>query len=196
MLMRTEHVPQSQLWFGFEYLIEFDDQALTHIATADLLRLRRRGDAYFSPRIETAWTDGLTEAPTRIRALLAASGTSSPADGGPLRGRVWQEVLPHFPDWAQQCAMATALAAELVNSRPAVTATAAEAAASAAAETARRARVMRARAALSTDHRERECISEDLDREAELAEQVEKGLRHPRSELLACTAIVLLPAHG
>jgi ATP-dependent helicase HepA len=192
MLMRTEHVAQSQLWFGYDYLIEFDDQAFTHIEAADLLRLRRRGDAYFSPRIETVWTDGLAEAPTQTRTLLAASGTSS----SPIRGRTWQEVLRYFPDWTQRCATAAALAVELVNSRPSVMAAGAEAATIAAAEAGRRARVIRARAALASTHRESEHATEHLGREAELAGQVEKALRHPRSELLACIAIVLLPANG
>ena len=196
MLMRIKDARRSQLWFGFDYLVEFDDKALTHIMTVDRLRLRRRGDAFFNPRIETSWTDGVSEAPPGIRTLLTTSSGSSLASSQPLRGRAWQEVLLRFPDWAQRCATATALAAKLVNSRPGVTTAAAEAASSAAAEAARQARVMRARAALSTDHRERNRISEDLDREAELTEQVEKGLRYPRSELLACTAIVLLPANG
>lgn len=195
-LLRTEHVTECELWFGFDYLIEFDDQALTYTATGDRLRLRRRGDAYLSPRIETVWTDGMSEAPPQIRTLLTPSSAGNSADTRPLRGRAWQEVLPHFPDWAQRCAMATALAMELVNSRRAVTATTADAVAIATVEAARRATVIRAQAALATDRLERVRASEELDREAELAEQVEKGLRHPRSELLACTAIVLQPAHG
>jgi ATP-dependent helicase HepA len=192
VVMRTDHVPDSQLWSGFDYMIEFDDRALTHVTTADRLRLRRRGDAFFSPRIETLWTDGISEAPPGIQALLTASGTNSQL----LRGRAWQEILPHFPDWAQRCATAVAMAAKIVSSRPTVTIAATGAATHAAAEAARRAGVMRARASLYPDHHERECTSTDLDREAELAEQVEMGLRHPRLVLLACTAVVLLPAHG
>jgi ATP-dependent helicase HepA len=196
VLIKTERVQQSQVWFGFDYLIEFDDRVLTHITMADRLRLRRRGDAFFSPRIETSWTDGASEAPPEIRALLAASNGANPASSQPLRGRAWQEILPHFPDWTQRCATAAALAAKTVSSRPAVTLAATEAAAHAAAEGARRASVIRTRATLYPDHHERERASADLNREAELAEQVEIGLRHPRLLLLACTATVLLPAHG
>jgi ATP-dependent helicase HepA len=196
MLMRTGHVPQSQVWFGFDYLIEFEDATISRIAIADLLRLRRRADAYFSPRIETVWTDGVSEAPPQIQAFLAASGINGHADSRPIRGRAWQEVLAHFPDWPERCATAAALASELVNSRPSVRTAATEAAAMAAAEAVRRARLMRSQAALSADYDKRERISEELGREGELAEQIEKGLRHPRSELLACSAIVLLTAHG
>lgn len=192
MLIRTERVPNTQLWFGFDYLIEFDDLALTQITWADRLRLRRRGDAFFGPRIETAWTDGVSEAPREVHTLLTASNSGSQ----PLRGRTWQEVLPLFPDWAQRCATATALAEELIGSRLAITTAATEAATLAGVEAARRVGVMRARAVLYTSDHERERTYEDLDREAELGEQIEAGLRHPRSELLACTAIVLLPAHG
>lgn len=192
MLMRTERVPRSQLWFGFDYLIQFDERALINVTSADRRRLRRRGDAFFGPRTETAWTDGVSEASPGIHALLTASDASSQ----PLRGRAWQEVLPHFPDWAQRCAAARALAVEIVSSRPAVTMAATEAVALATGEAARRASVMRARATLYPGHHERERVSEGLAREAELAEQFKRGLGYPRSELLACTAIVLLPAHG
>jgi ATP-dependent helicase HepA len=196
VLMRTEQVRESQLWFGFDYLVEFDDRAFARIALADRLRLRRRGDAFFSPRVETSWTDGVSEAPPGIHALLTVSRGYTPTSSQPLRGRVWQEVLPHFPDWAQRCATAAALAAKIISSRPAVAMAATEAAAHAAAEGARRASVMRTRAALYPDQHERERSSADLHREAELSEQVEMGLRHPRLVLLACTAIVLLPDHG
>lgn len=196
MLLRTEHVAHIQLWFGFDYLIEFDDLALSHTTTADRPRLRRRGDAFFGPRIETVWTDGAAEAPSGIQALVAVSDSSNPADCQPLRGRAWQEVLPHFPDWAQRCAKAATLADEIVHLRPSVIAGAANAAPNSAAEAARRARVMRTRAALYPNRYERERAFEDLGRETELARQIEDGLRHPRTEILACTAIVLLPAHG
>jgi ATP-dependent helicase HepA len=196
MLVRTEQVSQSQLWLRFDYLIEFDDRALARIAPANMPRLRRRGDAYFNPRVETVWTNGVSEAPPQIHELLVASSPGSPPDSRPLRGRAWQEVLPHFQDWAQRCAAAAASAAELVRSRPAVTRAVNEALAIAAAETARRATVIRARATISNGHCDCEGTSDDLVREAELAKHFEKGLRYPRSELLACTAVVLLPAHG
>ncbi|HUZ55199.1 MAG TPA: protein DpdE [Streptosporangiaceae bacterium] len=194
MLNRTKHVRRSQLWFGFDYVIEFDDMALSHVTAADRRRLSRRGDAYFGPRIETTWTDGISEAPLEIRALLTALNGTSSATEQPLRGQAWGMVLPRFPDWAQRCAKAAALSEAIVRSRPAVTAAAAEAAAFAAAEAERRIRVMRARAALYSDGRERERAAEDLDREATLTEQVERGLQQPRSEVLACIAIALLPA--
>jgi ATP-dependent helicase HepA len=196
VLVRTEHVSDPQLWFGFDYLIEFDDLPLTHITAVDRLRLRRRGDVFLGPRIETAWTDGVSEAPSAVRVLLAASSLRDPTNSQPLRGKAWQEVLPHFPDWAQRCATASSLAADIVSSRLAVTSAADEAATLAAAEAARRADIMRARATIYHDRRERERTKEDLGREAELAEQVERGLLKPRSELLACAAIALLPAHG
>jgi hypothetical protein len=69
-----------------------------------------------------------------------------------------------------------------------------EAAALAAAETARRSRIMRARAMLASDIQQRERETGDLARESELAEQLDWGVHHPRTELLACAAIVLLPA--
>jgi ATP-dependent helicase HepA len=185
MVTRTEHVPDGQLWIGFDYLIEFDDLALTKVGTVDRRRLRRRGDAFFVPRVETVWTDGIAEAPPAIRELLTSSGTNSQ----PLRGRTWQEVLPLFPDWAQRCAAAAALAAAIVRARPSVTTAATEAATLAAAEAARGASVMRARAALYP--------GQDIPaRAASTSEQFQSGLRQPRSELLACTAIALLPANG
>jgi ATP-dependent helicase HepA len=196
MLVRTEQVSQSQLWLRFDYLIEFDDRALARIAPANMPRLRRRGDAYFNPRVETVWTNGVSEAPPQIHELLVASSPGGPPDSRPLRGRAWQDVLPHFQDWAQRCAAAAASAAELVHSRPAVTRAVNEALTIAAAETARRATVIRARATISNGHCDCEGTSDDLVREAELAKHFEKGLRYPRSELLACTAVVLLPAHG
>ena len=70
MLMRTEEVPQSQLWFGFDYLIEFEDQTLIHIAIADLLRLRRRGDALLQP----AHRDGMDG--RRVRGAAANRGAA------------------------------------------------------------------------------------------------------------------------
>jgi hypothetical protein len=194
VLKRTQRVKQSQLWFGFDYLLEFDDAALSHTAAADQQRLRRRGDAFFGPRIETVWTDGLGEAPGEVLALLSDPDGASPTIEEALRGRTWQAVLPHFPDWTQRCGQAATLATEMVRSRPSVTAAADEAAALAAAEAERRLRVMTARAALYPDGHERERASMDLVREAELADQVDLGLRRPRAELLACLAIVLMPA--
>jgi ATP-dependent helicase HepA len=196
MVVETEYVSQSQLWLGFDYLIEFDERAVAPIASANLTRLRRRGDAYFNPRVETVWTNGVSEASPQIHRLLVGSGDGSPPYARPLRGRAWQEVLPHFQDWAERCAAAAASAAELVRSRPAVVMAVKEALTISAAETARRTTVMRVRAAISDDHRGREGTSDDLVREAELAKHFEMGLRHPRSELLACTAVVLQPAHG
>ena len=189
MVTRTDHVTHAQLWIGFDYMIEFDDLA---VRTTDRRRLRRRGDALFVPRIETAWTDGAAEAPPDIRDLLTGSGANSQ----PLRGRAWQEVLPHFPDWAQRCAAATTLAAQIVRSRPSVTMATTEAVALAAAEAARRASVMRARAALYPGRYEDKRAPDLPGLAAKTAEQFQNGLRQPRSELLACTAIVLLPADG
>ena len=192
MVTRTAHVTHAQLWVGYDYLIEFDDLAVTQVTAADRRRLRRRGDALFVPRVETAWTDGTVEASPEIRNLLTGSGANSQ----PLRGRAWQEVLPHFPDWAQRCAAATTLAAQIVRSRPSVTTATTEAATLAAAEAARRASVMRARAALYPRRHKDKHAPDLADLAARTAEQFQSGLRRPRSRLLACTAIVLLPADG
>ena len=192
MMTRTEHVTHAQLWIGFDYLIEFDDLAVTQVTAADRRRLRRRGDAHFVPRIETVWTDGTAEAPPEIRDLLTGSGANSQ----PLRGRAWQEVLPHFPDWAQRCAAATTLAAQIVRTRPSVTTATTEAATLAAAEEARRASVMRARAALYPRRHKDKRAPDLAGPAAKTAEQFQSGLRQPRSGLLACTAIVLLRADG
>jgi ATP-dependent helicase HepA len=194
LLTRSRYVSSSQLWLGFDFLLEFDDSALAGVSEFDRCRLRRRGDAFLSPRVETIWTDGASEAPPEIMPLL----TTRPADGSTieqvLRGRSWQEALAHFPDWAQQCNKASSLAREILRARPAVTLTVEEAAALAAAEAARRSRVLRARAMMSSDGQQRERETGDLARESQLAGQVDWGIRHPRTELLACTAIVLLPA--
>ena len=116
MMTRTEHVTHPQLWIGFDYLIEFDDLAVTQVTAADRRRLRRRGDAFFVPRIETVWTDGTRPRHRpKFAHLLTGSGA---AISQPLRGRAWQEVLPHFPDWAQRCAAATTLAAQIVQYTP------------------------------------------------------------------------------
>jgi len=194
VLRKAEHVRRGQLWFGFDYLIEFDDSALSHVTGADRQRLSRRGDAYFGPRIETVWTDGTSEASAETRALLAAPGENNSSTEQPLRGRAWEIVLRRFHDWAQRCARAAALAEEIVRSRPAVTAAAEEAARLAAAEAERRMRVIRTRITLYPDRLEQEQAARDLDREAILTEQVEQGLRHPRSKVLACIAIVVVPS--
>ena len=177
-----------QAWFGFDYLVEFDDRVLEQLTDADRRRLQRRGDAYFSPRVETVWTDGVSEAPPGIRGLLASPGASS----RPLRGAAWKPVLQTFPNWAERCTAAEALAAQIMSGRPDVTAATNQAVALAEAETARRAGVLRARAVLYPDHRERQRMAEELDRAAELARRVEQGLLRPRSELLACTAAVMV----
>jgi ATP-dependent helicase HepA len=194
LLTRSRHVSNSQLWLGFDFLLEFDDSALAGVSVFDRRRLRRRGDAFLSPRIETIWTDGASEAPPGILPLL----TAPPADGSTteqvLRGRFWQEALIHFPDWAPRCNKASSLALEILRARPAMTGAVKEAAALAAAEAARRSRVMRARALLSSDGQQREREAGDLAQEFQLAKQVDWGVRHPRTELLACVAIVLVPA--
>ena len=160
------------------------------MTAADRRRLRRRGDALFVPRIETAWTDGAAEAPPDIRDLLTGSGANSQ----PLRGRAWQEVLPHFPDWAQRCAAADPGRADR-------------------AVTPRRSPWPRPKPWRSPPPRRHagrvSCGPEQpfipaatrtsappifLAWQRRLAEQFQNGLRQPRSELLACTAIVLLPA--
>lgn len=194
LLNRSQHVSNSQLWLGFDFLLEFDDSALAGVGPFDRRRLRRRGDAFFNPRIETVWTDGTSEAPARILPLL----TAPPADGHTieqvLRGRSWQEALTHFPDWVQRCNKASVMARQILRARPAVSRAVEEAAAFAAAESARRSQVMRARALLFPNGQQREGEAGDLARESELARQVDWGVRHPRSALLACTAIVLLPS--
>jgi ATP-dependent helicase HepA len=191
-MTRTENVTHAQLWLGFDYLIEFDDLAVTQVTAADRLRLRRRGDALLIPRVETAWTDGTVEAPPEIRDLLTDSGANSQ----PLRGRAWQEVLPYFPDWAQRCAAAATLAAQIVRSRPSVTTATTEAVTLAIAEAARRTSVMRARSALYPRQPKDKRAPDLANLTAKTAEQFQYGLRRPSSGLLACTAIVLLPADG
>jgi ATP-dependent helicase HepA len=195
LLTRSRHVSNSQLWLGFDFLLEFDDSALAGVSVFDRRRLRRRGDAFLSPRIETIWTDGTSEAAPGILPLL----TGPPADGSTieqvLRGQSWQKALTNFPDWAQRCNKASSLALEILRARPAVTRAVEEAAALAAAEAARRSQIMRARASLSGDGLQRQREAGDLARESQLAEQVDRGVHHPRTELLACVAIVLLPAN-
>jgi ATP-dependent helicase HepA len=194
LLTKSRHVSSSQLWLGFDFLLEFDDSALAGVSEFDRRRLRRRGDAFLSPRIETIWTDGDSEAPPEILPLLTTPSAHGSTIKQVLRGRSWQEALAHFPDWTQRCSKASSLALEILRARPAVTMTVEEAAELAAAEAARRSRVMRARAMMSSDNQQRERETGDLARESQLAEQVDRGVHHPRTELLACVAIALLPA--
>ena len=195
LLNRSPQVTNSQLWLGFDFLLEFDDSALAGVSAFDRRRLRRRGDAFFSPRIETVWTDGTSEATGGILPLLTAPPADGPTIEQVLRGRSWQEALTHFPDWVQRCNKASVVAPEILRARPAVTRAVEEAAALAAAEAARRSQVIRARALLFPHGQQREGEAGDLARESELAGQVDWGVRHPRPTLLACTAIVLLPSH-
>lgn len=194
-LMRTQQVPHIQIWFGFDYLIEFNDLAFTDVSAADRTRLRRQADALFSPRVETVWSDGASEAPPEIMALLPTIDADA---GVPLRGRAWEQVLSQYPpaDWARRCTAAAELSAQIVMSRRSIADDVADAVHRATAESRQRIGVMRARAALHPDHQERMRMMTDIDRQAKLAGEIDSGLRHPRSRLLACIAAVFLPVGG
>jgi ATP-dependent helicase HepA len=191
VLTKTDQVSESQLWFGFDYLVQFDDSPLIAYAAETRKRLRRRGDAFFAPRIETVWTDGYLEAPTATRAVL--TGTVGVAGQRPLRGRDWEHVLPHFPDWAERTARAAALAATIVDSRPAVTAARTDAISRVTAEAEHRIQILRARAVLHPGGQPRRG---EIDSETSLMNQVDRGLRRLKVSMLACVAIVLLPDNG
>lgn len=180
MLIKTPCVSDMQAWFGFDYLIEFDDQVLSNISGADRMRLRRRGDALFGPRVETVWSDGTSEAPPEIVAALPK--ISSADFGVPLHGKAWEQVLAEFSpsDWAGQCRAAANLSAQIVLSRRSVEDDISRAVDRAVAESEQRVRVMRAR-------------TTDTDRETKLAAETVSGLRRPRTRLLACVAAVLVP---
>lgn len=173
--------------FRFEFKIEFDDSELQRHVTGTRRRLRRRGDAFLAPAVETVWMGAAGELSDHDVERLAAFEASDVT----LRGPRWSPVLEAFPDWETRVLDSAERARVVVQGREHLRSRVEAATASAVAESLRRETVLRLRVRReSTDIGARQS-ERDLEAEVELGRIVVEGLRKPRVTTLTAAALVL-----
>jgi ATP-dependent helicase HepA len=178
-------------WFGFDFLIEFDAAYLHQYQEAVRRRLRRRGDTFLAPILETVWTDGEKEAaPATIDQLLDAESIAGGGDA-PLRGPRWSQVLEAFPDWTERCQQAGEFARLVLDRRASVNESIASAMDHAEAEIEHRLRVLRTRAERMSPSTERDRALEETEIEEALGKAVVAGLVEPCRLMVAAGAVIL-----
>ena len=189
------HVPgidQPTLFFGFHFLIEFDDRVLSAYPFSVRQRLRRRGDTLLPPGWETVWTNTQQEAPPALVESLLDSGAARRAkDDRPLRGPRWKQVLEFFPDWEQRTRSAGAHARECLAARSSVKEQLTEALERADEFAQHRRKTLKWRAERIEDTRERSLAEEELQMEDELVSLIRAGLKTPQVSMVAAVATVV-----
>ena len=188
---RVEGWPRPEVWFCFDYLLEFEDAALQAENAGVRRRLRRRGDAFLPPRIERIWTDGQTEARPEVRERVLEPSEDVDIEDKALRGPRWETALHHFPDWSVMCQAAERQGRELIAERNEVRDWISHAEAAAGSEMERRTNILGLWAHRITTSNLKERALNDLASERALSRQVLEGIRQPRFAVQAVGAIVV-----
>jgi ATP-dependent helicase HepA len=185
--------PEVQVWLGFDFLVEFDDSHLSEHGEGIRRRLRRRGDAFFPPTVETVWTDGDVEAGDSLVNEILDPPAGVPEGGADvsLRGPRWAEALDDLPEWSELCRRAGSWARLTLKERSLRSESTAIALQEATTEMEQRLKVLRRRAERLRITHERARAREEIRSEQHLFEAVLAGISAPRCTMIAAGAVVV-----
>lgn len=191
----TDTVTTPRLWLNCDFMVEFDDGALSALTGTGVGRLRRRGDALLPPTLTSLWTDAFGEAPVHVVENLL-SPPFDPHHDRVLRGPVWEPVMASFPDWKALCRAAGRLARDRLECHPVLTTARREAVHRARTEVDARHSVLRVRASRLPSKAARQGAERELTAEQAVGEALIRGVEKPAVSLIACGAVVLWPSGG
>ncbi len=178
-----------ETYFRFDFLLEFDDQAIPDASPATRRRLRRRGDAFLLPRIETVWF-GSDGEPSDEFATEFLDVADRPGDQT-LHGPRWMPVLERVPEWPKLVAEAFERADETARSREEVVNWITDAAENASHDRRRRSTVLDSWTRRLPANSERDAAMRQVIAEAALSDGIAAGIATPNVVLLAAGAVVL-----
>jgi len=185
-------IQQPTLFFGFHFLIEFDDRVLSAYPSSIRERLRRRGDTLLPPGWETVWTNAQQEAPRNIvEDLLDPCIAHRGKNDRPLRGPRWNQALEHFPDWELRARSAGTHVHECLEARDSVKERVSEALDSADRFAQDRRKTLQWRAERIEGTLERSLAEAELQMEDELVSLIRTGLKTPQVSMVAAVATVV-----
>lgn len=192
-IVRSAEVPYPAMWFGCDFMIEFDAAGLADQPDTARRRLRRRGDVHLPPAMVRTWTNAVGPASeSLVKGVLEASFDANRDQV--LRGPVWRQVLDAIPDWRHLCRVSSDAAWDHLRSTPQMSAAPQIGSRRALEETQARLAVLRARSLRLPTEAERISAGQELEREEVLGAALVRGVEHPAVTTIACAAIVLWPA--
>lgn len=176
-------------FFRVDLVLEFDESAPAEMPSTAVRRLRRRGDAFLPPRIETVWLrDDGREVEPNVVAEQLDPGTN---DDQQLRGPLWIAALQHFPDWESRCVNLKAQALAVVSGRAEVVAWREGASAQARSDLDRRSRVIASWIERLPSGPERDHAELEYETEMALDAAIHAGIGSPKMIVLAAGVVFL-----
>jgi hypothetical protein len=176
-------------FFRVDLVLEFEEGALPQMPATAVRRLRRRGDAFLRPRVETVWLreGGGEVAPNVVDEQL----DPATSDDQQLRGPLWIAALRHFPEWEARCATLQARALDVVSRRAEVVAWRESASAQVRLDLDRRSRVFASWIERLPSGHERDHANREYETELALDAAIRAGIESPRVFVLAAGAVLL-----
>lgn len=180
---------RSEAYFRFDFLFEFDDQAIPGASPAERRRLRRRGDAFLLPRIETVWV-GRDGEPS-VEFVATRLGVADQPGDQTLHGPRWMPALERLPEWPSLVSGALEQAEAAAQSREEVFAWINDASERAMHDRRRRSTVLDSWTRRLPAGSERDAATQQMLAEDALSDAIAAGIATPNMVLLAAGAVVL-----
>lgn len=184
----AEDAADPSAFFRVDLVLEFDEALLPDMPAGVTRRLRRRGDAFLPPRVETVWLGDEGEVDSIF--VTDRLDPSSPTDQQ-LRGPLWIAALRRFPNWPTRCEELKERALEAVHQRRDVVHWREGAVKQARTDLDRRRRVLAAWIERLPSGPERDHADVEYRAELGLDTAIEAGIASPRAVIIAAGAVLM-----